>query len=623
MGVNERPMISVLLKRAKLAFAVAGICMSFATSALAQSNSVVTPQTRELSQTVVNSRIYHNNKVVMYDTRRPATVATTAVASGKPIASVPIRYRRTAVLTQDLRTKTDVGLAWASIQEIVAIKSGGRGYWAGRRANIVQEIGPIWQRADQSERSGDFSDVWCFFGEDRNAKPDQICITVTPDRQFAPTFVGTTELMFGRVIRAAYLSTFTYDRTDPITNLAFEETATDVIPDLLLEYSVLRWGPERVVVGLNAQGYRVTELTVRPNSKGEAILATPFGLLVITESASTPQTYQAKWDDRTAITASAFNPAEMAPPELSFIEGSLREEATKFTKSADILAKLSSPMVRYQVAPNEAPVFVETIANRVVTTRRVELASFVRQTASPQNRPNRYGDAGAILFAPINMAMRRLYCLDSNRPFEAGTVPARQRYHCIEDVDGDGVYEVLWRDPIFTPADQSSLVSLFGQYALGSATAPVIKVEPVEVSNPPTAQLELLNSGISGTRVDAAGELKPTAIGFSLRVAGMQPKSFDYFVELSSVVQTYDVELDENGNGVFKDAEGNVLIEVSNAKIDGKALVKLGSSFLAGREQLIRYDALVASPRERAARLMQAADKVKALVNEDISPLLR
>jgi hypothetical protein len=616
-------MISAFHSRAKLAFAVASFCIGLGTDGSAQSNSVSTTGAQETSQVFLNARTYHKDRVVAYDARRLAKVATSPVVSGQPIASVPIRYRRTAVLTQDLRVKTDVGLAWASIQDVVAIKSGGRGYWAGRVGNQVQEFGPIWQRADQSERSSDFSDIWCFFGEDRNAKPAQICIARAPDRQFATNFLGTTELMLGRVIKAAYLSTFAYDRAEPITNLAFEETPTDVIPDLQIEYSVLRWGPDRAVIGLNVQGYRATELTVKPDSKGEARLATPFGLLIISEATSASQTYQARWDENNARPVLPFNPANMTPSERSFIEASLRDASAKAIAAAENLAKRSSPMVIYTGVSKAPPAFVESLANQVVTTRNIQLDSFVRQTSSPQNRPNRYGAAGAILFAPINMAMRNLYCLDSNRQLAADAVPTRHRYHCIEDVDGDGSYEVLWRDPIFTPADQSGLVSLFGQSALGSTSAPAIKVEPVAISNPPTAQLALLNSGISGARIDATGELKPTSIGFSLRVVGMQPKTFDYFIDLSSVVQTYFVELDTEGNGALKDAAGNRLIEVNNAKINGQALVRLGSTFLVGQERLIRFDLLARPQRERAARLMEAADKVKTVANEDILPLLR
>lgn len=167
-------MISNLFSRAKHASVVIGICMSFGTVSNAQSNVDSATVNAQTSQRLVNARGYDKDRIVMYDARRAANVAATAVASGQPIASVPIRYRRTAVLTQDLRVKANVGWALASIQDIVAIKSGGRGYWAGRVGNVVQEYGPIWQRADQSERSSDFTDVWCFFGEDRNAKPGQI-----------------------------------------------------------------------------------------------------------------------------------------------------------------------------------------------------------------------------------------------------------------------------------------------------------------------------------------------------------------------------------------------------------------------------------------------------------------
>jgi hypothetical protein len=221
------------------------------------------------------------------------------------------------------------------------------------------------------------------------------------------------------------------------------------------------------------------------------------------------------------------------------------------------------------------------------------------------------------------MAGRRLYCHNAGFQLDPGPVPKLYRLKCIEDVDGNGDYEVLWRAPIFTPATQMSLANLLDQTGLGTASAPAIKVEPTQVANPPSATLELLNSGVAGLQVDGGGVMRPQSLSFSLRVAGMQPDSFNYFVSLSAVVQTYEVPLDRDGNGRMEDGNGNVLIEVSEAKIDGRAKVRLGPTFLAGREQLIRYDALAALHWTRATRLKLAVDKNTEGANEDLEPLLR
>jgi hypothetical protein len=284
----------------------------------------------------------------MLDPRRQVSVAPGPVATGVAIARVPIQYRRTAVLTEDLRTKTDVGLAWVSIQDIVSLKAGARGYWAGRRRSRVQEIRPIWQRGDPLARSGDFADAWCFFGENRNGQPAQACVAVAPDRRFMLYFIGTRDLMSGKVIRAAYLNGFNFDFADPITNLAFEEGPAEPVADLHIEYSVLSWRPDRVRIGLNVQGYRAVELTLTPDSTGKAILRTPYGPLVITPSVDTPQTFQGSWGERTVDDSPLFNPATMSAQNRQVFGALIQDEARKATAAAQTLSTKSSPMVIYK-----------------------------------------------------------------------------------------------------------------------------------------------------------------------------------------------------------------------------------------------------------------------------------
>lgn len=189
-------------------------------------------------------------------------VAAGAVADGKPLVTIPYRYRHTAVLTQDVT-------GFSITVRGVKATAGSPGYYAGTFTG---------SRSSSNKAPWD---MWCFLRGGAGSGRDPICLfrnlpglaAIAPTRS-NPWLWYSFSPMTG---------TFNYVKT-PI----FERRRVELPVPLALEYRFEGWRGEDPKVALYAVGGRVLDLPLARDSSGRPRLATVAGPFVVTRDPADP-----------------------------------------------------------------------------------------------------------------------------------------------------------------------------------------------------------------------------------------------------------------------------------------------------------------------------------------------
>ena len=144
-------------------------------------------------------------------------VVTGRVSANDPIISIPVAHRRTAVLTEDMRD----GALLAG--NAIVVPAGAPGYQAGAAGS------------DYSLRG---ADIWCFFPRFAEGNLRVSCFSETIANNDSENVVAMTTPPANRFAAPVY---FTSPYPGTINAPRVEDRPVEFVPDMRLEFSLLRW----------------------------------------------------------------------------------------------------------------------------------------------------------------------------------------------------------------------------------------------------------------------------------------------------------------------------------------------------------------------------------------------
>jgi hypothetical protein len=577
--------------------------------ALAQEQAAPSPESLEgatLLESPVSSAL-PLDEIMMLDPSREVRVASGVVGRDQTLVSVPYSYRRTAVLTADL---ISLRKAWLIPKPQVTLKAGAIGYWAGRFYERPKDIYANALISSAPSKASGYTDVWCFFGVDARDKPYSTCVRTNEDFDYELLFAGSRW----------YLPNITYEEVSTVAQLKFEERPVQFEQDLRLEYRFREWDAGDVDVLLYANGVQLSNRPARRQPDGSALYRSPAGELRLTQVGNSRQ------EANVTLTRNATSGTTKQPLVLK-LSSMTPEDREKYVKRATTRLELARKRLASYETRVSQPLEVRVVGQDregffpikwrdVLVRRSIQPAQVYRQKSSPQNRPDRFGAANALLINPLNEIDRRMLCLLPNGSVKQPEGINSKAYHCLEDRNGDGKYEWLIKDPTFFPNFMTE--NLYAFTSLETAG-------PVEVEIAPKPPLEFFNfdliaTGISKQTLAEDGQYRPAEYRFSLR--DMSDRSLHMQYMNSPVIRNYNVELDRNGSGELRAADGTLLLEVRNAKMNGSAEVKLHALLKPGIGPIFDHSYEINRAKKALAAWEAIAASARAGEDLDLSLVL-
>lgn len=192
----------------------------------------------------------------------PPVLQPGQVHAGEALATIPYRYRHTAVLTEDVT-------GFSITVRGVRAPAGSPGYYAGTFSS------------NQGNRSGAPFDMWCFLPRADAGSADPVCFLRNMPALAA--IAPTRENPYLWYSFSPMTGTFNYVHT-PI----FERRAVDLGVTLTVEYRFGGWHGDEPRVALYAVGRHVRDLSVPRDAAGRFQLSTISGTFVITRDDADP-----------------------------------------------------------------------------------------------------------------------------------------------------------------------------------------------------------------------------------------------------------------------------------------------------------------------------------------------
>ncbi|MCA3695599.1 hypothetical protein [Aquidulcibacter sp.] len=536
--------------------------------------------------------------VMTVDPSREVRVATGIIGRDQTIVSIPYLYRRTAVLTEDLIASRLVVFNYVPY---VHLKAGAVGYWAGE-FEVVPASNPAMSSGATPSQSRD-SSVWCFFGVNTFNVPTHACIQSNEDSDAVLSMAGSRW----------YISDITYSETFPVSQFKFEERPLKIGDDLRLEYRFREWDTNDVDVLMYANGEQLFNRAAKRLFDGSAIYVTPAGEVKLTQVGKSRSEAQA------TLASTSVDPppppslilksSHYSPEDWATIIKHFDERIQEIESQISRLEKVQLPLLDVAIVGEDREDFFPIKWRDVVLRRTVRPGELFKQKASPLNRPDRFGVTGAILYRPLNEMGRRLLCLDSNDKIKQPVTVSIFKTHCLEDDDGDGKYEWLLKNPLFSRSNDFTISSLHSYSDLKRTG--IIPVERAPLQDLPYVPVELIASGITQQIRSIDGQYRPSEYRFSFKMVDPAYIKFPYMNSL--VIHNYNVALDRNGTGELRAVDGTLLIEVRNAKLDGSAEVRLHGLLKPGLGPIFDH----ATEINKAKKLLAAYKSLAASARED------
>jgi hypothetical protein len=328
------------------------------------------------------------------------------------------------------------------------------------------------------------------------------------------------------------------------------------------------------------------------------LVTTPAGILRLRQSG----------DDRRTATVTLENAIAPAPkPEPS-------QEAKEAEMKVRLLAFAEAIENRAKVLDNERPLRAHVVslaqvdaAPRIVQRGEVVARQTIRplraftQDTRPLGRTNgRFGSTGSTLFEAIWDGGPPALCWRNPQQLEAYSTRSYGNVDsfCLQDMDGDGKYEVLWKRPRFAPGTRYVLAGWDMRTVLNGDEGPPITVRPADPATLPPETIEMTYVGVSDEGMNQAGVVKAEAIDFNWTFASF-PQSSSATLPFKSL----SIKLDADGNGKISD-NGRDTIRVSGVTGNSQARIQFLGFFLLGEQ-------LLTNPAAGAAQLRDLAKSIR------------
>jgi len=196
----------------------------------------------------------------------PPGAATGAVGEGTALVTIPFAYRRTAVITQDVK-------GYSFTVPGVQVPAGTPGYFAG---SFTQSGG--YRGFLQSQPM----DMWCFFPSAAGGKRENICLLRNTPKRAAIAPTRMNPYLWTRFSPM----TGTFDYVD--TPIFKEQPVTlPIAPEL--EYRFVRWKGETPLIHMFTMGKFVSESAVTRDAGGNSLIRTIAGSFAISKDPNEPK----------------------------------------------------------------------------------------------------------------------------------------------------------------------------------------------------------------------------------------------------------------------------------------------------------------------------------------------
>jgi hypothetical protein len=445
-------------------------------------------------------------------------VVTGQVAANDPIISIPVAHRRTAVLMEDMRDSA------LFANNAVVVPAGSPGYQAGAAGS------------DFSLRG---SDIWCFFPRFAEGNLRVSCFSETAANTNSEAVVTTTSPPANPFAAPVYYMT-AYVGT--INAPRVEDRPIEFVPDMRLEFSLMRWTRTYAWVAIRINGDRVEERRLRKDDNNSVSYPTPIGRLRLRQISRTNMNAAiASLEPFAAADAEVLNVAR----EYQTIMGDLQRS----------LAAPPQPLLRAttEVTPDAAPRAVTPGA--IVFSQMVQPGAAMKQDQTPRGRENAWGPPGAPLLA-VSRGRSQLLC------WRQGTIEggwwSGVRSHCLQDADGQPGYEVHWTGAPFLAGSSFAMTNLTGR----STMREPVSVSPAPDHQWPSEHLVVRYQGLEGEIRGADGAIRPRAVRFMVQIGRAEPQIENW--------QPIVLPLDAQGVATLT-LGGREVARISNVQADGAA----------------------------------------------------
>lgn len=519
--------------------------------------------------------------------------------------SVPFEYRRTAILRNDivlgLMDKSIFALAGSGI----VLKAGAKGYWAGRfRSQLTTTYG----YGQRSEGSAKEVEIWCFFGVNNSGADAHACVTYSAEE---------TKLIRTSLPPYLAVSFSTSDNPPSIPNFAFDEQSVTMGENLSFDYSFGCIRTQFVCLDISVNGQNVGSNRIIINSSGDGRINSPIGELRIKAN-------------------NALQIVEIVAPIQRSANAQFATPAITDETSTRVSLRLAEYMEQLANEEDEKPLelvkFIDVPQAYSEPRRLARFSEIARQKyiparvftqrSSPQNRPNRFGPAGAVLYEvhigvvskpvgglqtqldptrKLRIAYKSVMCWQDwaglTTYIANPTFFGYPKSSCLEDTDNDGKYDKLYRDVAMVEGSIYKIASISGETNL--ADAPV-EITPSDNANLPPEEIRLFYMGTRDERVEASGKISPTSVKLEWRYNTL-PRTNSV---LGAVARSFLLEIGEDGRAVYKDDDGQPAIIISNFQPDGSADIMFTEFYQAGIVPLDDF-------KDRALALRNAAKSIR------------
>lgn len=486
-------------------------------------------------------------------------VVTGRVSSGDPIISIPVTHRRTAVLTEDMRD----GALLAG--NAIVVPAGAPGYQAGAAGS------------DYSLRG---SDIWCFFPRFAEGNLRVSCFSETIANNDSENVVAMTSPPANRFAAPFYL-TSPYPGT--INPPRVEDRPIEFVPDMRLEFSLLRWTARFAFVSIRINGDRVEERRLRKDDNNAVTYPTPIGRLRLRQVS------------RTNMTAAIASIEPFAAVDAEILEVA-REYQTIMADLQRLSAAPPQALLRgvTEVAPDAAPRAVTP--NAIVFSQMVQPGPAMQQNQTPRGRENLWGPPGAPLLSVVRGRMQ-LLC------WRQGTIEggwwSGVRSHCLQDADGQPGYEVHWAAAPFLPGSSFAMTSL----AARSTLREPVTVSPAPDHQWPSEHLVVRYQGLESEARSADGSIRPRAVRFMVQIGRAEPQIENW--------QAVVLPLDAQGMATLT-LGGREVARISNVQPDGAAQLQTLAGLPSEAAPVVDESASIEGVAVRARALRARMEALRA-----------
>lgn len=451
------------------------------------------------------------------------------------LVSIPVEYRRTGVLKEDVKGRGLFALG------TVYAPAGSPGYWAG---NFGATMVAGTQRP---------SELWCLFPKAADGKFGSACFL---DRGSDIKSVDIAAVVTG-AFNPFLVQSFSLQQMPNYANAPrMDEKPVTIVPDLRIDFVFLEWDTKDADFRVDVGGGWAGGFSTPRAADGSVTVTTPAGEFKLTQPdpadrhtvtltrVSTPAPAQAATAAPAAAAAAPPKPIDPA------VKAKLEAALDRMAATPETLLRAASA-----VEPDPRPRAITP--GTVILSQDVRAGAAMRQVTSPQDR-GRFGPPGAPLF-PVKVGERTFACW--RQAEVAGDKFYGVKGHCLDDADGKPGYEILWKDVAFVASSNVVVRDI--------ATRSVLK-EPVEVKPAPDhawspERLEVRYLGGANEARDAAGVLRPRAVRFSVGI-GRTPQAVQEW-------RVVAVDLDAGGRGVLE-LGGGAVAEVQVLEAGGAATVR-------------------------------------------------